>query len=289
MSGFDFAVTGRTVWDEWVCDPELLRPNGLDQFGGSGANIATTIAHASGSCTFASVFGSDARSVSYVEYLSGILDLSLSARKQGALPRCAITPNKAFEWMDRELDPLNGAELDIALALGSAKAMVLVEPHMHHDFSGCGVPLYWSPQLALTLCEAQTVRLLDNPWSAVFLNAMEATHLERISGRTLPSLSRDNPRCCWVVTNGPDPTEVYSNGDRAVYETMKSDSQFAVGCGDAFAAGFCIGHCSDWGPDKAVELGHRLAHEVLAHVGCQLDRDRVLSALRAVRAGSVDV
>jgi sugar/nucleoside kinase (ribokinase family) len=85
-------------------------------------------------------------------------------------------------------------------------------------------------------------------------------------------ITSEYPSSLWIVTNGPKPTMVYSKGDNFAFPVKKTNGNFPVGCGDAFAAGYCAADLLGWELDKAIQFGHKLANRVLNHVGCQISR-----------------
>lgn len=269
---FDIGVIGRTVWDDWQYENAILRSANLDNFGGPGANTAVTLANLGLSTTFASVFGFDDNSKAYLGYLADKVDLKYSAKDSIPLPILRITPHKNFYWVNNNQGFFEKEQISVQEMSKSCNSLFFVEPNFTLDGLILPEKIYWSPQLTLFINKEIAKILCGIKWRAIFLNKKEKMQIESLTGNSIFNLSRKYKSTLWIVTNGPKPTMVYSKGNNFAFPVKKTNGNFPVGCGDAFAAGYCAADLLGWELDKAIKFGHKLANRVLNHVGCQISR-----------------
>lgn len=270
---FDIGVVGRTVWDNWQIGNHILQSGNVDYFGGPGANTSVALANYGLNTCFATRFGKDKYSCLYHQYLEKCMDLSFSIITDTPLPIANITPNKSFYWENEDAGFFNQSILDIESMAEKCSAMFFVEPNM--DLKSIRLPprRYLSPQLALSFYPEQIKKIIDVLWDAVFFNHKEKEQFEHIVGDSILNLSKIYTDTYWIITYGSEPTQVISNGKINHYPVSKATGNFAVGCGDIFAASYCMADMSGLEMEKVIQFGHKAASKVLRQIGCQLTKE----------------
>lgn len=282
---FDVVVIGRTVWDHWLIDASDLRPGNLDAYGGPGANVAVHLAGLGLRVALVSVLGTDARSDEYRRHLSSVgVDCRYVASSNGRIATCEISPGKHYGWVGDNIglpsDVVPWADiLPWTRAVFCAEVTRGLEPGVFAGHS------YWSPQLALRRPAEFEFAEVQSGWRAAFFNKGEAELLSLHFGAPFDVLSRESPETTWLVTNESSPTTTSVGEIRRNYAVPKTKVRVSIGGGDAFAAAYCAADLKGYGQEEAVRLGHALAREVVAQVGCQLEPRVVRSVATRLRYG----
>ena len=280
MSAFDFAVVGRTTWDTWVAPPRRVRPASLDNFGGSGANVAVAFGQLGLRCLLVTEIGEDVIGGLCRKHLALYCQLSSLSRSAHETSHLEISPGKSYRWLSAGNGLFEVLQSDIAQLADQCSRALLVEPVVNSHLRIESGFAYWLPQLTLRVNPEAVRWLLPIPWLAVFLNSKEAGQLEELAGCDLLTLSRELPTRAWVVTDESSPTSCYSNGIRRHFPVDGAgECVLSVGGGDAFAAGFAAADLGGRPFSECIELGHQLAQGAIGQVGCQLSDGTVQAVL----------
>ncbi len=267
LSQTSVLVIGRAVWDDWQDLPEAA-PNA--RFGGAAANVAIHLARLGVNAELLTSFGSDSFSSEYEKRLQNVgVSVSRSIRVLHPLPRVRSWWTKQVYIWDQ------GAWLHDLIALDVTSVLKPHQIAFFGDYPLSFFPVekgtrvqFAAPQDTLKLGLTTVEDLLRHHWTCVFLNSEEA---EIVSAHTCISSLSELRRETWLVTNGPNDTVAYVNGQISLHSPIRCNCVDPVGGGDAFAAGVVAALVRQMDLETAIRVGHICSSIIVQQFGCQSD------------------
>ncbi|MCX5042604.1 carbohydrate kinase family protein [Aldersonia sp. NBC_00410] len=261
--------------------------------GGVGGNIAYAMGQLGGSPLLVGAVGADFDDYRHWLESNGVNCAGVAVSKSAHTARFVCTTDETMAQIASFYPGAMSEARDISLAqlrdAGNELDLVLIgandpEAMLRHtdECRTLGVPFAADPSQQLALLDGtQAARLIDGA-AYLFTNEYEWGLLRQKTGLSAEEIaSRVGIR---VTTLGSKGVEIAAPGAEPVRvgvvpEHAKADP---TGVGDAFRAGFLVGHSRGLGLERAAQLGSLVAVLVLETVGTQewvLQRDDALKRL----------